>query len=84
MWLRPSAPPSWYFERFSRYTLRIVGDSAVWRRRPGLVRSLPADMSGGTASVHCRTVASMTFSLLLRCRNLFPFSNDFLLAMLKV
>jgi hypothetical protein len=69
---------------FTRYTLRIVGDSAAWRRRTRLVRSPPADMSCGTASVHGRTTASMTFSLLRRARNLFSFPYDFLLAMIKV
>lgn len=71
-----------YFRTFPRYTLRIVGDSAVWRQSPRLVRSLPADMSCGTASVHCRKVASMTFSLFRHSRNLFSLSD--LLAMVKV
>ena len=61
--------------------LRIVGDSAVWRQNPRLVRSPPADMSCGTASVHCRKVASMTFSLPRHSRN--PLSS-FLLAIVKV
>lgn len=73
-----------YLRTFLRYTLRIVGDSAVWRQGPRLVRSLPADMSCGTASVHCRKVASMTFSLLRHSRNLFSFSDSSLLAMVKV
>jgi hypothetical protein len=72
-----------YFRTSPRYTLRIVGDSAVWRRSPRLVRSLPADMSHCTASVHYRTLASMTFRL-FRPRIPFAFSDDIRPAMIKV